>query len=95
MKPELKKRASHRSKIIEGQIKGLQKMIDEEAYCMDILTQSLAIQKSLGSLSKVVLENHITTHIQDMLRSSDESQHAQAIDELSRLYELHNVRGNK
>ena len=50
MREDIKKRASHRTKIIEGQIKGLQKMIDNEQYCMDILTQSLAIQKSLASL---------------------------------------------
>ena len=54
---DIKKRATHRSKIITGQMTGLQKMIDNEAYCMDILTQSLAIQKSLASLNKLILEN--------------------------------------
>lgn len=88
-----KERATHRSKIIEGQFKGLQKMIDEDAYCMDILTQSLAIQKSLASLSKLVLENHIATHIQDMMTSGDESQREKALTELSQLYELNNIRG--
>jgi DNA-binding FrmR family transcriptional regulator len=89
----VKKRTTHRSKIIEGQLKGLQKMIDEEAYCMDILTQSLAIQKSLASLNKLVLENHISTHIQGMMASGDEKQQERALSELSQLYELHNVRG--
>lgn len=89
----IKKRAAHRSKIIEGQIKGLQKMIDNEAYCMDILTQSLAIQKSLASLNKLVLENHLRTHIYHMLASSDEKQEAQAVEELLSLYELNNIRG--
>ncbi len=93
MKAELKKRALHRSKIIEGQFKGLQKMIDQEAYCMDILTQSLAIQKSLASLNKLVLENHISTHIQEMLGSDDEKMREQALNELSQLYELNNIRG--
>lgn len=88
-----KQRATHRSKIIDGQLKGLQKMIDEDAYCMDILTQSLAIQKSLASLSKLVLENHIATHIQAMMASNDETQRQKAIDELAQLYELNNVRG--
>lgn len=68
-------------------------MIDEDAYCMDILTQSLAIQKSLASLSKLVLENHIATHIQAMMASNDETQRQKAIDELAQLYELNNVRG--
>ena len=68
-------------------------MIDQEAYCMDILTQSLAIQKSLASLNKLVLENHITTHITDMIGSGDTIQQEQALEELLRLYELNNVRG--
>lgn len=92
MRVDIKKRASHRTKIIEGQIKGLQKMIDNEQYCMDILTQSLAIQKSLASLNKLILENHITTHITDMLSSGDEMQREKALEELLNLYELNNVR---
>lgn len=90
---DIKKRATHRSKIIEGQIKGLQKMIENEAYCMDILTQSLAIQKSLASLNKLILENHLRTHIHHMLSSDDHKQHAKAIEELLSLYELNNIRG--
>jgi len=68
-------------------------MIDQEAYCMDILTQSLAIQKSLASLNKLIVENHVTTHITDMLSSSDKLQQEKAHFELLRLYELNNVRG--
>lgn len=90
---DIKKRAAHRSKIIEGQLKGLQKMIDSEAYCMDILTQSLAIQKSLASLNKLVLENHLRTHIADMMGSGDEVQQAKALEELLKLYQLHNIKG--
>lgn len=68
-------------------------MIEEDAYCMDILTQSLAIQKSLASLNKLVLENHIATHIQAMMASGDDAQKEKALKELSQLYELNNVRG--
>lgn len=92
MRADIKKRAGHRTKIIEGQIKGLQKMIDKEDYCMDILTQSLAIQKSLSSLNKLVLENHITTHITDMLASGEEKEQTKALEELLKLYELNNIR---
>jgi DNA-binding FrmR family transcriptional regulator len=89
---EIKKRAAHRLKIIEGQIKGLEKMIDNEAYCMDILTQSLAMQKSLASLNKLILENHLRTHIIEMMGSGEEQQE-KALDELLKLYELHNIKG--
>ena len=89
---DIKKRATHRSKIIEGQIKGLQKLIDNEAYCMDILTQNLAIQKSLASLNKLVLENHLRTHVSDMLGKGDAKSQEKAVTELLRLYELNNIR---
>lgn len=93
MKKDTKKRSQHRIKIIEGQMKALARQIDDEAYCMDILTQSLAIQRSLASLSKLVVEHHIQTHIQTMLRADDAPTREQAIEELTQLYELHNVRG--
>lgn len=93
MKKSVKERSLHRTKIIEGQVKGLQKMLDQESYCMDVLTQSLAIQRSLASLNKLVLENHIATHVQYMLASNDEKQREKALAELSQLYELNNIRG--
>lgn len=90
---DIKRRAAHRSKIIEGQFKGLQKAIENEAYCMDILTQGLAIQRSLASLNKLILENHLRTHVTEMFTTGDETEHEKAIQEMLSLYELNNVRG--
>ena len=72
---------------------GLQKMIDNEAYCMDILTQGLAIQKSIASLNKLILENHLRTHVTDMFNAADTKNHEKAVAELLSLYELNNIRG--
>lgn len=82
----------HRAKILEGQMRGLQKMIDSEEYCMDILTQSLAIQKSLASLNKLILENHLRTHVTEGMSSDSNKAKEQAVEELLGLYELTNVR---
>jgi DNA-binding FrmR family transcriptional regulator len=90
---EIKRRASHRIKIIQGQAKGLEKMIENEEYCMDILIQNLAIQKSLASLNKLILESHLRTHVGEMLSSDDEALKEKAYDELLTLYELHSIRG--
>lgn len=89
---DIKNRSLHRAKILEGQMRGLQKMIDNEEYCMDILTQSLAIQKSLGSLNKLILENHLRTHVQENLSKGSSKQKEQAVEELLGLYELTNIR---
>lgn len=67
-------------------------MIDKEEYCVDILTQSLAIQKSLSSLNKLILENHLRTHIPDKFVSKSKISQQEAINELLALYELNNRR---
>lgn len=90
---DIKQRALHRAKILEGQMRGVQKMIENEDYCMDILTQSLAIQKSIGSLNKLILENHVRTHIKENLSSSTDKDQEKAIEELLELYELSSIRG--
>ncbi len=75
-------------------MKGLEKMIESEKYCMDILTQSLAMQKSLASLNKLILENHLKTHVADDLSAvSSKKAQEKTITELLNLYELNNVRG--
>lgn len=60
---------------------------------MDIITQSLAIQKSLSSLNKLIVENHLKTHVADNLSSADKKKQADTITELLGLYELTHVRG--
>ena len=90
--PDIKRRALHRTKIILGQMRGLEKQIADDAYCMDVLTQSLAIQKSLASLNKLILERHLRTHIADKMASDNKSQQSKAIEELLNLYELNNIR---
>jgi CsoR family transcriptional regulator, copper-sensing transcriptional repressor len=89
----IKKRAIHRSRILQGQLQGLEKMIEKEEYCIDILTQSLAIQKSLASLDKLILENHLNTHVKVQLAGQGKKSADETVKELLNLYELHNVRG--
>ncbi len=84
---DIKKRALHRTRILEGQLRGLEKAIENEDYCVDIITQSLAIQKSLGSLNKLMVENHLKTHVTEMFEAGGDER-AKAIDELVRIYEL-------
>jgi CsoR family transcriptional regulator, copper-sensing transcriptional repressor len=89
---DIKKRALHRTKIIEGQLRGIEKMIENEDYCVDIITLSLAVQKSLGSLNKLLVENHLRTHVTDMYEAGGGERDA-AVAELIRIFELSNNRG--
>ncbi|MET1019588.1 MAG: metal-sensitive transcriptional regulator [Microterricola sp.] len=89
---DIKKRALHRTRILEGQMRGLEKMIENEDYCVDIITLSLAIQKSLGSLNKLLVENHLRTHVTHQFEAGGEERDA-AVTELLKVFELSNNRG--
>ena len=89
---DIKKRALHRSRILQGQLRGIEKMIENEDYCVDIITQSLAIQSSLRSLNKLLVENHLRTHVTDMFDAGGEERE-KAMAELLAVFELKNNRG--
>ena len=78
-------RIKHRIKIIKGHILKLGKMVEEDRYCIDLMTQSLAIQKSLKSLNQELLKQHLSTCVKDQFRKGEDSK---AITELSHLYHL-------
>lgn len=80
---DYKKRALHRLKIIQGQIRGLEKMVISEEYCIDVLSQSLAVQESLKSFDALMLENHLRTHIAAQFRGQ---QAERAVKELLKIY---------
>lgn len=85
MKPELKKKITNRLHITQGQIRGLEKMVKEEKYCPDILIQCLAVQRSLQSFNRLMLENHLREHVSHQMKNRNE---ARAIKELLKIYKL-------
>ena len=68
----------HRLNRIEGQVRGIKGMVENDAYCTDILTQVAAVSAALNSFNKVLLSNHIKTCVtQDILAGKEET-----VDEL-------------
>lgn len=63
---------------IEGQIRGIKRMLDEDTYCTDILVQVAAANAALNSFNKVLLANHIRTCVADDIREGKD----EVIDEL-------------
>lgn len=73
---------------IEGQARGLQRMVDEEQYCIDILTQVAAMTKALQSVSLALLEEHMQHCVVDAARAGDAEGRAkvtEAMDAITRL----------
>lgn len=68
----------HRLNRIEGQVRGIKRMVEDDAYCTDILIQVSAVNSALNSFNKVLLANHIRTCVADDIRAG----HEETIDEL-------------
>ena len=75
----------NRLKRIEGQIRGLQRMLDEDAFCPDILTQASAVNSALHSFCRVLLANHIRTCVSEDIRSGREETVDELMDTLQKL----------
>lgn len=66
-----KKILINRLKIVEGQVRGISKMIDDDRYCDDILIQISAINKSLKSLGNQILKNHLETCVVENIKDNN------------------------
>lgn len=85
MRKDIKSKAIRRLKIVEGQIRGLQKMVEEESYCVNIITQASAIKEALSGVEDLLLENHLSTHVIEQMKSGEENQ---AVKEILKVYKL-------
>ena len=75
-------KALTRLRRIEGQIRGIQKMLVEDRYCVDILTQTSAVVAALHGVEDIVMENHLNTCVAAAMRSDDPGSKAESIDEV-------------
>lgn len=80
--PNLKRELANRLKSIEGHIRGVQRMVEEDAYCMDILKQVKAVQQALERVSAMTLENHLNTCVTTAIRSADKTEQDRVVGEI-------------
>lgn len=79
---ETRTKALGRLRRIEGQVQGLQRMLGNDAYCVDILLQISAVQGALEQVQKLLLGRHIESCVSEALRSGSKSERQQKIEEL-------------
>lgn len=82
MKSDTKEAALKRLARIEGQVRGVSKMIGEDRYCIDVIRQVQAIKAALGGLEKVVLDDHLATCVEDALTKDDIDARREKVEEL-------------
>lgn len=85
MKTDVKQQVSNRLKRIEGQVRGLQKMVEADTYCIDVITQTSAIKRALSGVEDVLLESHLSTCVIGQVRGGKEGK---ATKEILKIYSL-------
>jgi DNA-binding FrmR family transcriptional regulator len=83
--PEIKHSIGTRLRRIEGQVRGLQKMIEEERYCADVLMQLSSVQEALRGVGRTLLHNHLKHCVTEAIRTQDAEQTNAMYDELMEL----------
>ncbi len=85
---ELKKKNLDRLRRIEGQVRGLHKMVEEDRYCADILTQISSVQEALRSVSRELMRNHLKHCATHAFKQGEDEAEAM-YDELVELFHKH------
>lgn len=80
-----KNKIIRRLKIIEGQVRGLQDMIIDGTYCIDVINQISAVKQALSGVEDVVLEDHLNSCVIDQIKGGGK---AKATEEIMKVYKL-------
>ena len=86
MESDVKRSSEIRLSKIAGQVEGIRRMVEQERYCVDILLQIAAVQAALGRVGKLVLGAHVETCVSEAIRSGDEAERREKIDELMEVF---------
>lgn len=76
---------SRRLKIIEGQVRGLNEMVLQDTYCIDVITQSSAIKQALSNIEDMLMEHHLSHCV---VKQIQEGKSVKATDEIIKVYKL-------
>lgn len=85
MNDKNKSRIIRRLKLLEGQVRGLQKMIESDTYCIDVITQTSAVKQGLSKVEDLLLENHLDHCVHRQMHSG---QTKKAKNEIIKVYKL-------
>ena len=87
---ETKENARRRLLSIKGQVQGIQQMIEDEKYCVDILIQLSAVKAALGKVGAIVLKRHVESCVANAIASGSEEEMAEKIEELVQVFSRYN-----
>jgi DNA-binding FrmR family transcriptional regulator len=87
MRNDIKASCQKRLKRIEGQVRGLSRMVDEDRYCIDLVTQISAVRAALRRVEEMVLRDHVAHCVEHAIASGDKAEQREKIAELMAVLE--------
>jgi DNA-binding FrmR family transcriptional regulator len=79
---------SRRLASASGHIKGIERMVDEDAYCIDVIQQIQAVQAALNKVSGMILDNHLHSCVTTAIRGDDPSERERVLEEVTSVFEM-------
>jgi len=77
----------NRLKSVEGHVRGIERMVGENTYCIDVINQILAVQRALDKVNSMILERHLQTCVTTAIRSDDSAERERVIAEIMAVFE--------
>jgi DNA-binding FrmR family transcriptional regulator len=82
----MKGKVAHRLNRIEGQVAGVRRMVESDAYCIDVLNQISAAQAALGRVGSIVLQNHLETCVAGVFESGNDRDRHRKLEEIMEIF---------
>lgn len=83
-----KKTLIRRLSSASGHLKGIERMVEEDVYCIDVIRQIQAVQAALGKVSAMLLDNHLHTCVTTAIRGEDQDERERMLQEVTNVFEV-------
>jgi len=90
MNGEHRKNVLNRLKSIEGHIRGIERMVEEDAYCIDVVKQMMAVQKAIDKVNSLIMQNHLNECVITAIQGNDPKKRQKVIGEIVDVFEMSN-----
>ena len=88
MEDSTRKQVLRRLQSIEGHIRGIERMVDEDTYCIDTMKQINAVQAALAKVNQLILENHLNTCVTSAVRGDNPQERERVLREIADVFEM-------
>jgi DNA-binding FrmR family transcriptional regulator len=87
MEERTKREVVNRLRSIQGHVRGIERMVEKDEYCIDVIMQSIAVQRALDKVNQLMLRNHLETCVTTAIRGQEAEERERVIGELVEVFE--------